>query len=84
MQYVYLLKSNKDGSKYIGCTGDLKNRLVENNSGKVASTRSKKPLKLVYYEAFLNKYDAFYREMELKHNFAKKRHLMERLKNSLK
>ena len=27
MYYVYILKSDKDGSKYIGVTSDLKNTL---------------------------------------------------------
>lgn len=36
------------------------------NAGKVASTLDRKPFKLIYYEAFLNKHDAFTREQWLK------------------
>jgi len=53
------------------------------NKGLVISTKLFIPWKLAYYEAFLDKYDAFNREKELKHTFAKKRHLLDRLKNSL-
>jgi putative endonuclease len=83
MHYVYLLKSRISGIRYIGCTGDLKKRLVKHNAGKVQSTKTMTPLDLIYYEAFLNKYDAFIREKELKTQYTKKRHLLNRLKNSL-
>ena len=83
MHYVYLLKSNKIGTKYIGCTKNLKNRMLMHNSDKVSSTKNQGPWKLLYYEAFLSQYDAFDRERELKNNYTKKRHLLERLKNSL-
>ena len=53
------------------------------NSDKVSSTKNQGPWKLLYYEAFLSQYDAFDRERELKNNYTKKRHLLERLKNSL-
>ena len=83
MFYVYLLKSDLTNTKYIGCTGDLKKRLTEHNEGKVNSTKNKIPWKLIYYEAFKKKYDAFNREKELKNDYTKKRHLLKRLKNSL-
>lgn len=84
MQYVYLLKSLNFKRKYIGCTNDLKNRFLQHNRGLVSSTKFFKPWKLIYYEAFYNKIDAFNREKELKSEYTKKRHLLERLKNSLK
>lgn len=37
--YVYLLKSVKNGSIYMGCTANLHNRLQEHNEGKNYSTR---------------------------------------------
>ena len=83
MYYVYLLQSTTDNSKYIGCSSDLKKRVSEHNHGLVKSTKSKKPWTLVYYEAFRSKYDAFNREKELKTVYTKKRHLLERLKDSL-
>jgi len=36
------------------------------NNGAVRSTKGRIPFKLIYYEAFLNKHDAFVREQWLK------------------
>ena len=66
MFYVYLLKSTLKDQKYIGCSGDLKKRMNEHNDGKTRSTCRLRPWKLIYSEAFLDKYDAFEREKELK------------------
>lgn len=66
MYYVYILQSLKDNSFYIGYSPDLKNRLVKHNKGQVASTKSKIPWKLIYYEAYLNRRDATGREKFLK------------------
>lgn len=68
--YVYILKSFKDNSFYIGCTPDLRNRIVKHNKGEVYSTKNLRPFKLIYYEAYLSKEDAFMREKQLK-RFAK-------------
>jgi putative endonuclease len=73
MYYVYILKSLKNKRLYKGCTEDLKQRLGEHNSGKSASTRSGKPWKLVYYEAFVSKKDAFREELFLKSGKGKER-----------
>ncbi len=55
MHYVYVLLSLKDEKFYIGLTGDLQRRLKEHNTGKNISTKSRLPLKLLYYEAHLSK-----------------------------
>lgn len=70
MFYVYILKSLKDKSLYIGFTPDLRNRIEKHNNGEVFSTKDIRPLKLVYYEAYLSKKDAINREQQLK-RFAK-------------
>lgn len=62
MHYVYVLQSEKDNNSYIGCTNNLKSRLLMHNSGKIMSTKNRTPLKLIYYETFLNQKDAFARE----------------------
>jgi len=62
MFYVYILQSKKDGELYTGCTNDLKKRFREHNNGLVFSTKLKKPHKIIHYEAFLNKKDAFMRK----------------------
>jgi putative endonuclease len=64
--YVYVLSSKKDGSFYVGFTFDLVNRLNKHNKGQVQSTLSKNPWKLIFYEAYKNKYDALRREKYLK------------------
>jgi len=53
MYYVYILKSNKDDNLYIGYTNDLRRRLKEHNTSFSKATKSRLPLKLVYYEAYL-------------------------------
>ncbi|GAB5522401.1 MAG: hypothetical protein Roseis2KO_02730 [Roseivirga sp.] len=72
MFLVYVLESEKDGSTYVGFTSDLENRLLAHNSGKTKSIKSKLPMRVVYYEAYLTKEKAIAREQELKKNrFAK-------------
>jgi putative endonuclease len=66
MHYVYILRSEYNEDICIGCAGDLKNRFKLHVDGKVESTRNKRPLKLIHYEAFINKHDAFLREQWLK------------------
>jgi putative endonuclease len=66
MHYVYLLLSKKDNSFYIGYSSDLKRRVKEHSQGKSASTKYKRPYKLIFYEAFLSKIDAKHREVYLK------------------
>lgn len=61
MYYVYiLLMSNK--LLYTGYTTDLKRRMREHNSGSNITTRKHLPIKLIFYEAFANEFDAKRRE----------------------
>ena len=78
--YTYVLVSLKDYRLYIGYTGDLRKRLEEHNAGKSFATKPRKPLKLVYYEACLNKDDAENREDYLKSTIGR-RYLSKRLRN---
>ena len=64
--YVYVLKSLKDGNKYTGCTNDLEKRFQSHQNGKVSSTKNRCPFQLIYFEACLNKDDAYRREKYLK------------------
>ena len=66
MFYVYLLKSQKDHKLYIGFAPDLKARLQKHNKGQVFSTKSRRPLELIYYEAYKSEKDARHRERNLK------------------
>ena len=71
MQYVYVLLSKKDGQKYVGYTKDLERRLEAHRDGKVESTRNRRPLKLIYYEACLSQKDATHREKYFKTHHGK-------------
>ena len=53
--YLYVLLSLKDQKHYVGKTTNLIRRVNEHNNGKVESTKSRTPLKLIYYEAYSNK-----------------------------
>ncbi|MBN2588453.1 MAG: GIY-YIG nuclease family protein [Sedimentisphaerales bacterium] len=70
--FTYVLLSEIDGKYYIGWTDNLKKRLIAHNSGQVLSTRNRRPLKLVYYEACLSKKKAIMREKQLKTGFGRK------------
>lgn len=80
MHYVYVIKSLKDGKLYIGHTGNLKERFKDHNSGLVKSTRTRKPFKLLYYEASNTLIDATRREKSLKTGFGRA-YLKRRLKD---
>ena len=55
MYYVYILQSLENNKLYTGLTEDLRNRFKEHNAGRVKSTKSGKPWRLIYYEAYINK-----------------------------
>ncbi len=82
MWYTYVLKSKKDGKWYTGCTEDLRKRFKEHNENKIASTKGRGPLEVLYYEACSDKHDAFTREKYLKTGMGK-RYLKNRLKRFL-
>ena len=62
MYYVYVLKSYRDSLLYIGYTTNLGNRVHSHDKGLVSATKHRRPLKLVFYEAFISKSDAKRRE----------------------
>ena len=80
MYYVYLLESEKDKSWYIGYSTDLRKRFRRHNSGGSLATKNKKPWRLIYYEAYINKTDAFKREKFLKSGSGRK-FIKKQLKN---
>ena len=82
MFYVYVLKSNKDNKMYTGYTNNLKLRFELHSKGQVESTKNRRPLKLIYYEACLNRSDATHREKYLK-TYHGKLFLRNRLKSYL-
>lgn len=83
MFYVYVLKSKRDGSLYIGYSSDLRKRLELHNSKKVKSTKMRNPFEIIYYEAYKNEKDARGREFQIKNISSQRESLKRRLKNSL-
>ena len=56
-----------DGTLYTGWTNDLEKRLAAHNAGRGAKyTRSRRPVRLFYYEEFAEKCEAQRRECEIK------------------
>jgi len=78
MYYVYVLQSDVDNNFYTGSAPDLKKRLAKHCNGQVKSTKARRPLRLIYYEACLEKGDAIKREKYLKTGMGK-RYLRNRL-----
>jgi len=66
MYHVYVLRSLKDGKLYTGVTAALDRRLREHRSGKTKSLRSRRPLVLVFTEAYPTKRAAMDRERYFK------------------
>lgn len=83
MHYVYLLQSQKNNSFYIGCTSNLKQRFIEHNQGKSYHTKKYMPWKLIYFEGYVSKDDAYGREKSLKLHAQGLRRLKDRLRNTL-
>ena len=82
MYYTYVLQSEKDGKFYTGFTSNLKLRFEQHNKGLVGSTRDRRPLRLIYYEACLDQDDATKREKYLK-TYHGKMFLKKRLRSYL-
>ena len=82
MYYTYVLQSERDGMFYTGYTKNLKLRFEKHNKGRIDSTRDRRPLRLVYYEACINRDDATKREKYLK-SYHGKMFIKKRLKSYL-
>lgn len=64
--YTYIVEC-ADGSLYTGWTYDLEKRMESHNSGKGSKyTRTRLPVKLVYYEIKADKIEAMKREYAIK------------------
>ncbi|MGH7599943.1 MAG: GIY-YIG nuclease family protein [bacterium] len=66
MAFVYILESLKDGKLYTGSTVDLVRRLKQHRAGKVRATKSRLPIRLVYFERLESTFAARQREIFLK------------------
>ncbi len=76
--YTYMVKC-RDGSLYTGWTNNLDKRVAAHNTGRGAKyTKSRRPVELVYYEAFWTKEEAMSREYAIKQlSAAEKRKLLQ-------
>ena len=82
MYYTYVLRSEKDNKFYVGFTKNLKLKFEKHSKGQVESTRNRRPLNLIYYEACLSQNDATKREKYLK-SYHGRMFLKSRLKSYL-
>ncbi len=66
MNYTYIVKCS-DGTFYTGWTNDLTRRMEAHNQGRGAKyTKARRPVTLIYYEAFETKEEAMKREYAIK------------------
>lgn len=66
MHYTYIVEC-RDQTLYTGWTTDLEKRVRAHNEGKGAKyTKSRAPVKLVYYEQYETKQEALKREYAIK------------------
>ncbi|RJQ24682.1 GIY-YIG nuclease family protein [Candidatus Parcubacteria bacterium] len=72
MFYTYVLKSKRDDKLYVGHSDNLKNRIQKHNKGLVKSTKDRRPLQLMYYEACLNESKSIKREQYFKTGFGRR------------
>ena len=82
MYYTYVLQSEVDHQFYVGYSKDLKLRFERHKNGYIESTKDRRPIKLIYYEACLTRKDALQREKYLK-TWHGKQYLHKRLKSYL-
>ena len=66
MFFVYVLYSYKDGKLYVGYAEDVDARFVRHAAGHVPATKDRRPLELIYYEAYRTESEAKRREKFLK------------------
>src|SRR3990167_2633774 len=66
MQYVYILKSTLSDRYYVGSTGNRLKRLGDHNRGRVRSTKTYRPWRLAFSQAYKSKLEARRIEIRLK------------------
>ena len=62
MFYVYVLRSEKTGRRYVGSTQDVQARLQQHNSGQSLATKHGVPWRLTHQEEFVTRAKAVRRE----------------------
>lgn len=78
MWTVYILKCSDD-TFYVGCTGNMRERLSRHQKGEVKYTSSRLPVQISHLSYFIERHKAYEFEIYLKSGsgraFAKKRFL---------
>ncbi len=83
MWYFYVLQSQSHLDWfYKGSTTNLRLRITQHNEGLVLSTKHCRPLRLVYYEAYITEKAARIRESSVKKSGSVWQPLMKRIKDS--
>ncbi|MFH0889319.1 MAG: GIY-YIG nuclease family protein [Planctomycetota bacterium] len=75
--YVYILKSSRNETYYIGSTQNIEKRLEKHNTGLVKSTCNIRPLILVFYQKYNTIPQA--RQIEYKLKRLKSRKIIEQI-----
>jgi putative endonuclease len=70
--YVYVLRSEYDGSIYIGSTKNAETRLKKHNKGDCHYTKGRRPWKIIHQETFETRTEALKREHFLKSDVGRK------------
>ena len=70
--FVYVLKSCRDGSLYVGSTYDVPMRLARHNNGDYRYTKGHRPWEVVYCEEYRSRSKALQRERFLKTGVGRK------------
>jgi putative endonuclease len=73
MEFVYVLRSKKDGKLYVGLTNNVQRRLGQHNAGKITSTKSRRPFEIVSVEKFDDCIEAAAREKYFKSGIGRER-----------
>ena len=79
MFYVYVLKSLKDHMYYFGQSNNPEKRLKLHNSGKVKSTKYRRPFILIGYKTFKTRNEARWFEYQIKHHSDRKKKFLKDL-----
>jgi putative endonuclease len=69
---VYILRSQTDGTYYVGATGNLAQRVEKHNSGASLFTRTRRPWDVVYVEEHSSAREALVRERAIKRRKSRK------------
>lgn len=79
MYFVYVLKSLRDNKYYIGQTNDFERRVRQHMLGRVASTKNRRPFRIVGSKMFKTRSESMRMEHQLKLNGEKKREFIDKI-----